>query len=124
MVLPKFYFTKKNKCLTSKIKIVKFPYQQTMDFLDYFQQLDQENTLQILLQDLLVVVRIVYLQPISKTNDARKSINFCYRFGPTLPILFILPQVHFHRKLNFLHSNHLNQSMKKHQLHYFDEQLS
>lgn len=56
--------------LNKQRKIENFSYQQTMDFLHYFQRLDQENTLQILLLDLLVVVRIEYLQPISKTNDA------------------------------------------------------
>lgn len=70
---PKILFSKKStkKMFNKKRKIdFKFSYQQTMDFLDYFQRLNQENTLQILLQDLLVVVRIEFLQPISKTNDA------------------------------------------------------
>lgn len=71
---PKILYAQKINKFNKQKKIRKFSYQQTMDFLDYFLRLDQENTLQILLQDLPVVVRIKYLQPISKTNDAFKFI--------------------------------------------------
>lgn len=54
--------------------MLKKTYPQTMDFLHYFPRLDQENILQILLLDLLVVVQIECLQPISKTNDAFQEI--------------------------------------------------
>lgn len=67
--------------LNKEMKMNKKSYPQTMDFLHYFQRLDQENTLQILLLDLLVVVRIECLQPISKTNDAflSRDLNLCTR---------------------------------------------
>lgn len=46
--------------------------------------------------------------------------SFSYSFWKY--ILYLLPQVHFRRILNSVHSNRPNQSMKMFQLHCFDEQ--